>query len=101
MGISGLRPHVDSLLPVDNYGDNLWIFSERIFRERKTNVLIHIFLKVIHSLSTVYPQGKMIVGLHIIYSMVQAYLLNFKVVDTCFDKKNTKSVNTENELSTG
>lgn len=33
MGISGLRPHGDSLLLVDNYGDNLWIFFERIFRE--------------------------------------------------------------------
>ena len=43
----------------------------------------------------------MIVGLHIICSMVQEYLLNFKVVDTCFDKKMAKSVNTENELSTG
>nr|DAG35797.1 MAG TPA: hypothetical protein [Caudoviricetes sp.] len=29
----------------------------------------------------------MMVGLHIICSMVQAYLLNFKVVDTCFYKK--------------
>ena len=88
-------------MPVDKYGDNLWIFSERIFREWKTNVLIHRFLKVIHSLSTAYPQGKMIVGLHIICSMAQTYLFNFKVVDTYFDKKMTKSVNTENELSTG
>lgn len=33
MWISGLRPHGDSLFPVDNYVDNLWIFFERIFRE--------------------------------------------------------------------
>lgn len=87
MWISGLRPHGDSLLPVDNSVDNLWIFLGMIFRQRKTNVLIHRFLKVIHSLSTAYPQGKMETGLHIICSMAPSHLLYFESVDICFDKK--------------
>lgn len=33
MWISGIRPHGDSLLPVDNYVDNLWIFLGMIFEQ--------------------------------------------------------------------
>lgn len=40
-------------------------------------------------------------GLHIICSMAPSHLLYFESVDICFDKKMTKSVNLENELSTG
>ena len=69
MWISGLRPHGDSLFSVDNSVDNLWIFLGIIVRQWKTNVLIHRFLKVIHSLSTAYPQGEIETGLHIIHSM--------------------------------